>query len=112
LAENYFRRLSRVPLEFHRERPGTVHAYWMVSAAARDKEERDRLRQHLVSAGVETRPVFHPVHMMGIYPHALGGKTIAEDIAGRGLNLPSWPDMSESEFEIVSRAIERFFSGG
>jgi perosamine synthetase len=112
LAEKYFRRLSHLPLDFHREVPGTVHAYWMVSALARNEPERDGFRRHLAVAGVETRPVFHPVHTMGIYPHYFLKKTVAEDIAARGLNLPSWPDMSEEEFALVSDAIEGFFADG
>jgi perosamine synthetase len=106
LAERYFQRLARLPLAFHREAPGTVHAYWMVSALTRDAGERDRLRQHLLAAGVETRPVFHPVHTMGLHPNRLMGETVAADIAARGFNLPSWPDMDDETFELVCRAAE------
>jgi perosamine synthetase len=109
LAERYFRRLAHLPLEFHREAPGTVHAFWMVSALARNAGERDRLRSHLAAAGVETRPVFHPVHTMGLHPSRLEGKTVAEDLAARGLNLPSWPDIDDEAFELVCRAAEDFY---
>jgi perosamine synthetase len=112
LAEKYFRRLSHLPLDFHREVPGTVHAYWMVSALTRTAPERDAFRRHLARAGIETRPVFHPVHTMGLYPHGFRDSTVAEDIAARGVNLPSWPDMGEDEFALVSRAIEGFFADG
>lgn len=110
LAENYFRRLSNLPLEFHREAPGTVHAYWLVSALLENELMRDGMRRYLADAGIETRPVFHPVHTMGLYPHHLPEKTVAGDIAARGLNLPSWPDLSEDEFAVVSTAIEKFFA--
>jgi perosamine synthetase len=109
LAESYFRRLSHVPLEFHREAPDTVHSYWMVSGLARDGGERDRLRQHLAEAGIETRPLFYPLHTMGFHANRLRGNTVAEGIAGRGLNLPSWPDMSEHEFDLVCRTVEEFY---
>ncbi len=109
LAERYFKQLSHLPLEFHRETPGTVHAYWMVSALARNAVERDRLRRHLAAAGIETRPVFHPVHTMGLHPNRLEGKTVADDIAARGFNLPSWPDIDDEAFELVCRAAEEFY---
>ena len=112
LAEKYFQRLSHLPLDFHRENPGTVHSYWLVSALARNEPERDALRRHLAEAGVETRQVFHPVHTMGIYRHSFFEKTVAEEIAARGLNLPSWPDINEDEFDLVSRSIEEFFADG
>jgi perosamine synthetase len=109
LAERYFQRLSDLPLEFHREAPDTIHAYWMVSALTREASERDDLRRHLAVAGIETRPLFHPVHTMGLYTHRLASKTVAEDIAARGLNLPSWPDISDADFDLVCRSIEGFF---
>jgi perosamine synthetase len=109
LAERYFERLARLPLEFHREVPATVHAYWMVSALTRDAAERNALRRHLVTAGVETRPAFHPVHTMGLYPHRFERQTIAEDIAARGLNLPSWPDLGDDEFDLVCRTVHEFY---
>ena len=112
LAERYFRRLSHLPLEFHREERDTIHAYWMVSALTREAGERDRLRHHLAAAGVETRPVFHPIHTMGLHPHRLEGKTVAEDIAARGLNLPSWPDIDDDAFELVCRAADEFYRHG
>ena len=48
----------------------------------------------LAEAGIETRPVFHPVHTMGLRTHRFAQKTVAEDLAARGLNLPSRPDMA------------------
>ena len=109
LAERYFRRLSHLPLDFHREAPGTVHAFWMVSALTRDAGERDRLRRHLADAGVETRPVFHPLHSMGLHPNRLVGETVDDDIAARGLNLPSWPDIDDEAFELVCGAAEEVY---
>ncbi len=109
LAERYFQRLSHLPLDFHREAPGTTHAYWMVSALTRKPSERDDLRRHLGAAGIETRPVFHPVHTMGLHAHRFAQKTVAEDIAARGLNLPSWPDIGDEEFDLVCRAVDRFY---
>ena len=109
LAERYFRRLSHLPLQFHREEPDTVHAYWMVSALTREAGERDRLRRHLAEAGIETRPVFHPVHTMGLHPSRIEGKTVAEDIAARGFNLPSWPDIDDDAFELVCQAADEFY---
>jgi perosamine synthetase len=109
LAERYFARLSHFPLTFHREAAHTVHAYWMVSVLTRSDAERDNLRRHLAASGIETRPVFYPLHTMGIHHSRISSKTVAEDIAARGLNLPSWPDMPESDFDWICRAIDDFF---
>jgi perosamine synthetase len=109
IAEKYFQRLSYLPFHFHREAPGTVHSYWLVSALARSEQERDALRRTLADSKIETRPLFHPVHTMGIYPHSFLKETVAEEVAARGLNLPSWPDMSDDEIGLVAGVIEGFF---
>jgi perosamine synthetase len=109
LAQKYFEHLSHQPLKFHRESPNTVHAYWMVSALTRNEGERDRLRHHLAAAGIETRPLFNPLHTMGLHSSRFTRTTVAEDIAARGLNLPSWPDIGETELELVCHAIDSFF---
>jgi len=111
IAEKYFQRLSHLPFHFHREAPGTVHSYWLVSALARSEQERDALRRTLADSKIETRPLFHPVHTMGIYPHSFLKETVAEEVAARGLNLPSWPDMSDDEIGFVAGVIEGFFRG-
>ena len=110
LADAYYERLSHLPLDFHREAPGTVHSYWMVSALSRNAQERDALRKHLAAAGIETRPLFHPIHTMPIYPNQFERRTIAEDLADCGLNLPSWPDLGADELAFICDTVDRFFS--
>ena len=63
----------------------------------------------LAQAGIETRPVFYPVHTMGLHTHRFAQKAVAEDLAARGLNLPSRPDMGDEDFELVCRAVEGFY---
>jgi perosamine synthetase len=105
LAEAYFRRCA--PLEFHRETPSAVHSYWLISALARSQKERDALRAHLAQAGVETRPVQPPIHTQPAYTDTFRRRTIADDLHERGLNLPSWPDLSEAELERICYAAQR-----
>lgn len=111
LATTYQRALSDVPIGFHEEQANTVHSYWMVSILVGAADLRDPLRNHLARAGIETRPVFYPVHTMPMYAQSYRKHPVAEDLAWRGINLPSWPDLSPDQIAQVCDAIRGFFAG-
>jgi perosamine synthetase len=110
LAGRYAELLRDCPVTLHQEAPGTVHSHWMVSLLVPSPEQRDPLRQRLAAAGVETRPVFYPVHTMPMYARSYRKHTVAEDLAWRGMNLPSWPGLSESQLQTITGAIRAHFA--
>lgn len=78
--------------------------------------DRDRTAQALAGAGIETRPVFPPMHTLPPYQHlaAAGSLPVAEDLSPRGLNLPTGAHLSVAEVEFVAdapRAAVRTASG-
>ena len=101
--------MADLPLEFHLEQPGTTHSFWMISALARSEAERDGLRKALRNEGIETRPVFHPAHTMPMYAAGQTGLGVSVDLASRGLNLPSWPGLSETQLTAISSSARSFF---
>lgn len=109
LAERYRSALRHLPLEVHAEAPNTVHSYWMVSILVQNAEKRDALRRHLAEAGIETRPVFYPLHTMPIYAKNYRKHDVAEDLAWRGINLPSWPGITDIQVERIAKVIGDFF---
>ena len=60
-------------------------------------------------AGIETRPLFHPVHTMPMYAAGQTGLARAIDLGQRGINLPSWPGMSDAEVRSIADAIRAHF---
>lgn len=108
IAKWYEEGLRGLPLKIHEELPETVHSYWMCSIAVNDARVRQPLRDHLKRAAIETRPVFHPAHTM---PHCAIGESfpVAESLASRGINLPSYPGLSRSNVTEVTNAIRGFF---
>ncbi|WOB09456.1 DegT/DnrJ/EryC1/StrS aminotransferase family protein [Piscinibacter gummiphilus] len=110
LAERYRQALAGLPVALHAEQPDTVHSYWMVSILVETPEHRDPLRAHLSQDGIETRPLFFPVHTMPMYAKSYRRHPVAEDLAWRGINLPSWPDMSDEDVQTVAASIRRYFS--
>lgn len=95
LAARYDELLKHLPVEPHRETlAGHRHSFWMYSILV-PEGRRDHVVDHLAKQGVETRPVFYPVHTMPMYASRYGRYKVAEEIARRGINLPSWPDLSQ-----------------
>jgi perosamine synthetase len=91
------------------EQPWARHAYWMncVLLAEDTPIGRDALIAAMAEQGIETRPVFYPLHTLPIYrntayEHAF---PIAEALAARGLNLPSSALLSAEEIAYVAERL-------
>jgi perosamine synthetase len=104
LAGWYREDLKGLPLIFQKELPDTVHTYWMVSILAEDTAMRDGIRQILKGHSVETRPLFPPAHMMPAF-RSEEVFPIAENISGRGLNLPSYPSLTREQVSYICQII-------
>lgn len=105
LASMYKEALNDVQVKFQDERVNTRHSYWMVSILTVDKSSRDNLRLHLKNEGIETRPLFYPVHKMPTFYNE-EPMVVSESLSDRGLNLPSWPGLSEDEVEFICNCIK------
>ena len=101
--------LAGLPVEIHAVRPGTFHSYWMVSILTSESRDRDPLRAHLKAGGIETRPVFNPIHQMPMYAAPERHFPVAENLASRGINLPSYPDLSRADVEAIGASIRAYF---
>jgi len=73
-------------------------------------ELRDPLREHLAEAGIETRPVFYPVHTMPMYSQKYQLHKVAEDIGWRGINLPSYPALTNEQVHYICDSLKSFWA--
>jgi perosamine synthetase len=110
LARWYARYLHGVPVTIQPTRDGTFNSYWMVSIVTRERYHRDPLRNFLRAQGVETRPLFPPAHTMPMYCQEGSVFPVAEDLASRGLNLPSYPGLEEADVSSICRVIHNYFA--
>ena len=85
------------------------HTYWMCCIMLDDADKRDDLRKYMEEKGIETRPTFYPVHTMPMYSHKYQKHSNAEYIAYRGINLPSFPAITDEEQDYVIEAVRSFF---
>ncbi|CAD6524298.1 DegT/DnrJ/EryC1/StrS family aminotransferase [Paraburkholderia metrosideri] len=110
ISEWYRQGLAGLPVQVHSTRPGTVHSYWMVSIVVDDPCERDALRAGLRGDGIETRPVFYPLHQMEMYAAPGENFPIAEDISRRGINLPSYPALMRDDITVICDSVRKFLA--
>jgi len=96
-----------LPVEVHRSnQPNKLHSYWMYSILVPDGQ-RDMTMEALLQDGIETRPTFYPVHTMPMYSRRYERHAVAEAIARRGINLPSWPDLQLGQVEYIVASLDR-----
>jgi perosamine synthetase len=111
LARRYDELLSGLPLETHRPANDSLfHAYWMYSVLV-GAEQRDGVMRGLAERGIETRPVFHPVHTLPMYFEAGQSFPVADEISARGINLPSWPDLTDEQLQYVAASLRDVLMG-
>jgi len=110
IAARYREGLKGLPLVVHGEFGDVVHSYWMTSILLDQPNRRDLLSEHLDEVGIETRPVFYPVHTMPMYSGLSQVHPVAKSIASRGINLPSWPKLREEQVAQVCEEITRFLA--
>ncbi|WP_205299212.1 MULTISPECIES: DegT/DnrJ/EryC1/StrS family aminotransferase [unclassified Paraburkholderia] len=108
IAEWYRQGLAGLPLQVHGVHPRTLHSYWMVSILLDDAGDRDPLRDALRADGIETRPVFYPVHQMPMYAAPGQHFPIADEIGSRGINLPSYPALMRDDITFICERVRDF----
>ncbi|MFC7595422.1 DegT/DnrJ/EryC1/StrS family aminotransferase [Terrabacter sp. GCM10028922] len=100
---------SVASLELQQVAPDVTRAPWMFSLLL-DSElgpRRDFIMESLGSVGVETRPIFFPLHRLPPYQNGSESDLpVTDDIAGRGFSLPTTSLMSvEDAREVASRLL-------
>lgn len=104
IAAGYRERLAGGPVTFQRPLPGVVGSEWLVSVLLPPGTDRDRLMADMAEHKVETRPVFYCAHHMPMYQNGQS-LPVAEDIAARGLSLPSFPALTGRDLDRVAGAL-------
>jgi len=105
LADLYYQELYDCPLDFQSLPEDTVSSFWMVSICLENIETRDRIREHLKRSFIETRPIFYPAHTMPFFKNN-EQYVVAESIASRGINLPSFPGLKKHQLKSICDEIK------
>ena len=92
------------------ERAGYTNVYWLYTIILDDCDhiDRDTLIKCLDDDGIETRPVFYPMHHMPPYFDSSASMPVAERAASRGLSLPSHGHLSESDVDRIATKLQEY----
>ncbi len=95
-------------VEVQKVTPGAESVWWMFSIllTGKAKRNRDELAEILQEKGIETRPLFYPMHIMPVYEDRNANCPVCEGIAARGLNLPTHALLSREDVAYICGAIK------
>lgn len=85
--------------------------YWMFSIVLDGEAgNRDDAMAHLQADGIETRPLFYPLHLLPPYqkPEDNTGCPVAEQISQNGFSLPTWAGLSSDDVNYVTESLIRY----
>ena len=112
LDARYRAALAALPgIRFQEVPPGDVAVPWMVvftDEALEGEETRDEVMKRMRTRGIETRPMFYPIHRLPAFAGCPGGPLpVTDQISFRGLALPSGAGLTDAE---VDRSIEAYLA--
>ena len=106
LADLYRKKFSDYKnAEFYPELKNVFNSYWMCSVLFANEATKNKAREALKQGGVETRPLFYPAHLMPPYQPNSENFPVAQDLAFRGINLPSSIDVDEKSVDKIIKIL-------
>ena len=89
--------------------PWAEHSFWMYTLllAPGLGSVRDGVMARMEAAGVETRPVFYPMHVLPPYAQDPSPFPQASDCGARGINLPTHERLSRGDVRRVADSLSR-----
>lgn len=105
ILDDYRRHLEPQGFTLNPHLDGTHPVNWMTSVVIDgfDRTRRDRLISLLREKKVDSRPFFYPLTALPMFSGVTGG--VAEELSASGLNLPTYPGLSEAQVAQVSEAV-------
>lgn len=114
VATQYRELLAQVPgVRWQSDQDWAKRIYWMFSIMLEGTSvSRDEVMTQLQESGVETRPVFYPMHLLPPYRDDANttGYPVAERIARLGISLPTWAGLTDEDVQYVVDCLAKCLS--
>jgi len=83
--------------------PWAEHSYWMFTVILKPSVmiDRDDWMAELKLRGIETRPVFYPIHWMPAFCGGAGVFPVADRCSAAGINLPTHGKLTRADVDYV-----------
>ncbi|MBB3834815.1 perosamine synthetase [Xanthomonas arboricola] len=87
--------------------PYAKHVYWMYTVLLKgvSESQRDQVMALMDKDGIETRPLFYPMHVLPPYLQDGAEFPVANDQAARGMNLPTHAQLDATDVERVVHSL-------
>ena len=113
IAKAYNETLSEIPFfQIPAEQKSVKSSYWLYTCiiSADAPFTRDGLIEYLGMQGIETRPVFYPMHIMPPYINFGNSNDlqISSHLSKCGISLPSSVNLTELELGYITSSIKTF----
>jgi perosamine synthetase len=109
LASWYSSGLAQIPgLVLPIQKEYSERVYWMYTVLLPkcSADARDVVRRILADGGVETRPVFYPMHLLPPYQEDWTRYPKATECAARGMTLPTHEFLTEEDVAYICEQLE------
>lgn len=105
----YAEMLKDIPCKMNPEHTDTLNSYWLPTVIFDKalKFDREAFFSFMKANNIDSRPFFYPLSSLPMFKSAEFNK-VAYDIYERGINLPSYHDMSINEATFVANSIKEF----
>lgn len=105
IFHSYSRHLPEGKFAMNPEKINTLNSYWMptVIMPQVDEQIRDQIMDKLNHLGIDARPFFYPLTLQGNKRlfRRFSENPISYSIYAKGMNLPSYVDMSDEQVKLV-----------
>lgn len=93
--------------KFPLNQDNVIHSNWLYTILLDEKVDRDALITRLMNRGIDTRPVFYPLHEMPPYKAFKRSEILhnSKCISKHGISLPSSTTLEKEEIDYVIRVL-------
>ncbi len=110
IARWYSENLKDIPgITLPIEKDYALHSYWMYTILIEDGfgKVRDAVMELLQKNRIETRPMFYPMHVMPVHKGDSNKLICAEEIASKGMNLPTFYELTREDVEFIAEVLKK-----
>jgi len=99
-------------ISLNRSQPWANSSYWLICFESNhfDEKTRDAFMLRLKQKGVDSRPYFYPMSHMP-YLKSTIHTPVTEQVYQRGINLPTYFDLTQQDVEYIAGAIKETLHG-